>query len=153
MYNIRALLSTQLTDFLVATNLYLVADCSRYTECVKKSRSTLKRYSVSHFFWSRNILKRDSDETKFLREYENYKLVYYALTIRINADKLTFVTYRVQAPAVTASCDRLTKCWTRRTESCFIANHIIQHVLLKPERPAKFSQSLVDRLVKRKKRL
>jgi len=40
------------------------------------------------------------------------------------------VKYRLQAPAIPASCDRLKNCWIQTTESCFSAGSVIHHVLL-----------------------
>ena len=47
-----------------------------------------------------------------------------------NANKQTYIKYRLHAPAITASCDRLKKCcWTQTRESCFSANYIIHSSL------------------------
>jgi len=45
------------------------------------------------------------------------------------------VKCRMQASAITASCDRLKKCLTQATESYFNASDVVQRVLLKQEWP------------------
>jgi len=64
--------------------------------------------------------------------------------------KNKYVKYRMQAPAVAVLCDQLKQCLTQAIKSCFSANEVILRDLRQNCRQ-KFSQPLVDRLVKRKK--
>ena len=64
----------------------------------------------------------------------------------MQTNKHMYVKYRVHAALpIAASCDRLNKCLTQTTESCFSANDAIQHAVLKPGWAIKFSQQLVDK--------
>jgi len=58
----------------------------------------------------------------------------------------------MQAPAVAVLCDQLKQCLTQAIKSCFSANEVILRDLRQNYRQ-KFSQPLVDRLVKRKNSL
>jgi len=63
---------------------------------------------------------------------ENMKTMNALVLLKEFDDKQTYVKYCPQAPAITASCDRLKKCWTQIIESCFSAGHVVQHVI-KPD--------------------
>ena len=93
---------------------------SMYTQCVKKSRSTLKRHSVSNF-WSESILKHGIKQNSktmkssiLLKEFEKH------------CQQTDSLNYRSSYISVYY---RLNNCLTQTTESCFSENRLLGLVL------------------------
>jgi len=77
-------------------------------------------------FWNINILKTGLEAQFVFKKLETTKS---PILLKEFEGKCKQQTWH--ASAITVSCDRLKKCLTQATESCFSANDVIQYVLLK----------------------